>query len=103
MATKRSAKELTDELLSSVDLSFSSQAVIPGDDVTSMVTRQTKKIQLGGGLYHDSKLNTIKAVRSGILKYSPPATYWVENKSMKRCEYNKDISLFYILPTCYLR
>jgi hypothetical protein len=83
---KRSAKELTDDLLSSVDLSFSSQAVIPGDDVTGVVTKQSKKIHLGAGLYHDPKLNTIKAVRSGILKYSPPATYWVESKSMKRCK-----------------
>ena len=81
---KRSAKEMTEELLSKVDLDFKPQAVIPGDDVTELVTKVSKDVTLGGGLRRSVATSKVRCVRSGILRYAPPSTYWVETGSMKR-------------------
>jgi len=75
------------DLLAGVDLTFTAQAVIPGDDVTSVVCTQQNRTQLrlGGGLTYDSKTGgRVRAVRAGTLRYAPPATYWVESASMRR-------------------
>jgi exosome complex component RRP40 len=82
MAVKRNAAELASEFLGNVDLEFKAQSVVPGDDVTSMVTRKSKKIMIGSGLSQSNK--TVRAVRLGVLRYLPPSTYWVDCSSMKR-------------------
>jgi len=75
------------ELLAGVDLTFTAQAVIPGDDVTDVVCAQKNRTQLrlGGGLTYNSKTGgRVRALRAGTLRYAPPATYWVESASMRR-------------------
>jgi len=79
---KRSAAELASDLLSDVDLEFVARSVVPGENVTNSVTRLTKRIRVGKGLRQNGEV--VSAVRLGMLRYSPPATYWVESCSMKR-------------------
>jgi len=86
----RSAAELADDLLASVNLAFVPQPVVPGDDVTEVVSRTAaKRIKLGGGLVQapspdHGAAGAITAVRAGTLRYAAPATYWVESRAMKR-------------------
>ena len=81
-SSKRSAAELAADLLGSVDLTFSPQPVIPGDNVTSVVTRKSKRLRIGSGLIHES--GSVIATQLGTLRYAAPSTYWVESRSQKR-------------------
>lgn len=71
MATMVDSKQLAAELLNSIDINFVAQAVIPGDDVTEVVTRQSKRIKLAGGLASSEASSgpVVKAVRAGVLRY----------------------------------
>jgi exosome complex component RRP40 len=79
---KRTAAEMASELLETIDLSFQPQSVVPGEDVTAIVTRKSKQIRIGSGLRRSGE--RVYAVRLGRLQYAAPSTFWVDSSSMKR-------------------
>uniref|UniRef100_M4B8R8 Ribosomal RNA-processing protein 40 n=1 Tax=Hyaloperonospora arabidopsidis (strain Emoy2) TaxID=559515 RepID=M4B8R8_HYAAE len=61
----------------SVDFLFSSVVVLPGDDVTSTLTKTTRRVKLGAGLKQLPD-DRIVCTNAGILRYRPANRYWVE-------------------------
>ncbi|RAL47017.1 hypothetical protein DM860_017058 [Cuscuta australis] len=57
--------------------SFIDQAVVPGDVILDLSAMANQTIKLGSGLRQD--LETVSAVKAGILKYQKPNKYWVES------------------------
>ncbi|TMW69382.1 hypothetical protein Poli38472_001538 [Pythium oligandrum] len=60
-----------------VDFLFSPTVVLPGDDVTEILTKTSKNVRLGAGL----RLlpgDRIVCTNAGVLRYRPPNRYWVE-------------------------
>ncbi|CAJ1931986.1 unnamed protein product [Sphenostylis stenocarpa] len=57
------------------------QLVFPGDVVLDLSSMTNHTIKLGGGLRQDC--DAISAMKAGILRFSKPNKYWVEN-SQKR-------------------
>ncbi|KAJ0402697.1 hypothetical protein P43SY_007839 [Pythium insidiosum] len=60
-----------------VDFTFSPTVVLPGDDVTDILTKQTKHVRLGAGLRQVGEARIISS-QAGVLRYRPPNRYWVE-------------------------
>ena len=67
MEATAETKKLAADLLDAFDINFVAQTVIPGDDVTAVVTRQSKRIKLAGGIIASGSV--VKAVRAGVLRY----------------------------------
>ena len=59
-----------------IDASFRTVAVLPGDNVTSLVTGLRKNIKLGAGLHQVRDM--VFSSAAGALRYRAPITYWVE-------------------------
>jgi exosome complex component RRP40 len=59
-----------------IDASFRTVAVLPGDNVTSLVTGLRKNIKLGAGLHQVGDM--VFSSAAGALRYRAPITYWVE-------------------------
>ena len=95
-AAEQDASTFLKETKKLMDIGFKSEIVLPGDDVTEIVTRVTKKIKLGkhatgysprfeeyscvsgGGLVQMG--DAVKCVNAGALRYRPPNRYWVDYK-----------------------
>eukprot|EP00596_Hydrurales_sp_CCMP1899_P005761 CAMPEP_0119046112 /NCGR_PEP_ID=MMETSP1177-20130426/44458_1 /TAXON_ID=2985 /ORGANISM="Ochromonas sp, Strain CCMP1899" /LENGTH=218 /DNA_ID=CAMNT_0007018791 /DNA_START=66 /DNA_END=719 /DNA_ORIENTATION=- len=60
-----------------VDLLFQSVAVLPGDDMTALVTGLRRNIKLGAGLHQVGE--TVFSSIAGSLRYKAPITYWIES------------------------
>ena len=63
-----------------VDSTFRSVAVLPGDNVTKLVTGLRKNINLRAGLHQVG--DAVFSSLSGALRYKAPSTYWVEADRM---------------------
>eukprot|EP00936_MAST-01D_sp_MAST-1D-sp1_P001616 g1616.t1 len=75
------ADAFLDDLGGVVDTTFSPVPLLPGDDVTAIVTRVAKGLDLGDGLQQQQ--DQVLAVRAGVLRYRPPNKYWVEQNQRK--------------------
>ena len=75
------ADAFLDDLGGVVDTAFSPAPVLPGDDLTSIVTRVATGLELGDGLLQQG--DQVLAVRAGVLRYRPPNKYWVEQNQRK--------------------
>jgi exosome complex component RRP40 len=64
-----------------VDTSFQPIGVLPGDDVTAVAARVSRRLALGDGLVQQGE--AVIAVRAGVLRYRPPNRYWVEHNQRK--------------------
>ncbi len=72
--------EFLENASKTLNTKFQPTNLLPGDNVTSIVTNQfVKGIILGRGLIEKS--NEVYAVNAGTLQYSPPSTYWVDSNS----------------------
>jgi len=60
----------------SLDINFNPSVVIPGEDVTDLVTGLRSEITIGAGLYQSGE--KVFCNLGGMLRYRPPETYWVE-------------------------
>eukprot|EP00937_MAST-01D_sp_MAST-1D-sp2_P000880 g880.t1 len=65
----------------SVDAQFHPVTVLAGDDVTEVVTRVAKRIQVGDGLQQRDERVVVSC--AGVLRYRPPARYWVEHNQRR--------------------
>ena len=72
--------EFLENASKALNTKFQPIKLLPGDNVTSIVTNQfVKGIILGRGLIEKS--NEVYAVNTGTLQYSPPSTYWIDSNS----------------------
>lgn len=78
---KRKADEFLRRRGLTMDASFKSSVVLPGDDVTEQSTRATKNLRLGPGLVQRGE--KVLATRAGMLRYRPPCTFWVESNGRR--------------------
>mmetsp|Transcript_22445 Transcript_22445/g.22633 ORF Transcript_22445/g.22633 Transcript_22445/m.22633 type:complete len:170 (+) Transcript_22445:51-560(+) len=70
------AADFLKEATKNVDINFSPKGILPGDDVTDLVTGLKNVIKIGSGL--EQIENKVICNIGGTLRYRPPATYWVE-------------------------
>uniref|UniRef100_A0AAV1TUB8 Ribosomal RNA-processing protein 40 n=1 Tax=Peronospora matthiolae TaxID=2874970 RepID=A0AAV1TUB8_9STRA len=71
------ASSFLDNAQRSVDFLFSPVVVLPGDDVTSALTKTTRRVKLGAGLKQLPD-DRIVCTNAGVLRYRPANRYWVE-------------------------
>ncbi|CAH0513502.1 unnamed protein product [Peronospora belbahrii] len=71
------ASNFLEDAQRSVDFLFSSVVVLPGDDVTSTLTKTTRCVKLGAGLKQLPN-DQIICTNAGVLRYRPANRYWVE-------------------------
>jgi len=81
-ANLEASENFLDALDKNVDISFKPRTVLPGDDVTSEITRISSSIKIGPGL-QQLKDGKIMATTAGMLSYRPKNQYWIDT-SKKR-------------------
>lgn len=64
--------------------SFSPIPVVPGEDLTKVVTQFGSQIVTGSGLIQEQ--NKIFCVLSGNLNFTKPSTFWVDRRDNKVCK-----------------
>ncbi|CEG40060.1 exosome complex exonuclease [Plasmopara halstedii] len=71
------ANSFLEEARRSVNFVFTPFVVLPGDDVTTTVTKTTRRVKLGAGLkqLHDER---IVCTNAGVLRYRPSNRYWID-------------------------
>ena len=65
-----------------IDTEFRPTQVVPGQDVTQLVTRLFNKVDIGNGLR--SQRSTVVSTCSGTLCYRPPTFYYIEERYRKQ-------------------
>lgn len=74
------ASEFLENASKTLNTKFQPINLLPGDNITSIVTNQVVKgIILGRGLIEKNK--EVYAINAGTLQYSPPSTYWIDSNS----------------------
>jgi len=68
--------------------SFSPIPVVPGEDLTKVVTQFGSQIVTGSGLIQEQ--NKIFCVLSGNLNFTKPNTFWVDRRDNKYIPYRED-------------
>ena len=76
------ASNFLNHISSKVDIEFIPIRVLPGQDVTSLISRKSSKVDIGNGLR--SQRESVVCTVPGTLRYRPPAHFYVEERSRKQ-------------------
>lgn len=77
VAAAADASSFLEEAQRSVNFLFVPVVVLPGDDVTNIVTKNTRRVKLGAGLKQVS-YERIVCTNAGVLRYRPSNRYWID-------------------------
>lgn len=75
------ASQFIQEASQNVDLGFNSRTVLPGDDITDVVSGFRKSIKIGDGIVKVK--DQVRVSIAGKVKYRAPASYWIEGSRKK--------------------
>ena len=79
------AAQFLDSVQQNVDLSFRPKPVLPGENITSLITSFKQSIRIGTGIQQEG--HQFIACTTGTLKYRPPSTYWIETGKRSKVTY----------------
>ena len=89
------AAQFLDTVQQNVDLSFRPKQVLPGENITELVTSFKQSVRIGAGIQQED--DQFIACTCGTLKYRPPSSYWIESgKNELRINFPTKISYLQI-------